>query len=351
MYRIDRFRDKGLSGCALFDDSKNIYYLTGYTGEGSLLVTSDQAVIITDFRYVEQCERQAPECTLEQTTRDRNKNAILKEYLDRASAKELFVETDVLTVDQYDALKEGLPGVELRKMPSTVQQMRMVKDETEIACLKDAARISCEAFEALLKQLKPGMTEKHACALLEHEMRVRGSEGIAFDTIVASGVNGSLPHAIPSDKPLREGELITFDFGARSGGYCADITRTIAMGPISQELKDIYDAVYTAHMNALNRVKAGVNAKDLDQLARDYLEKLYPGAFGHSLGHGVGLYIHESPSVSFRSDTVLEPGHVITIEPGVYIKGLGGCRIEDTVIVTKDGFEDPFTVSKQLIVV
>ncbi|MBR5257858.1 MAG: aminopeptidase P family protein, partial [Clostridia bacterium] len=262
MYRIDRFRDKGLSGCALFDDSKNIYYLTGYTGEGSLLVTSDQAVIITDFRYVEQCERQAPECTLEQTTRDRNKNAILKEYLDRASAKELFVETDVLTVDQYDALKEGLPGVELRKMPSTVQQMRMVKDETEIACLKDAARISCEAFEALLKQLKPGMTEKHACALLEHEMRVRGSEGIAFDTIVASGVNGSLPHAIPSDKPLREGELITFDFGARSGGYCADITRTIAMGPISQELKDIYDAVYTAHMNALNRVKAGVNAKD-----------------------------------------------------------------------------------------
>ncbi|MBR6008110.1 MAG: aminopeptidase P family protein [Clostridia bacterium] len=351
MYRIDRFRDKGLSCCALFDDSKNIYYLTGYTGEGSLLVTSDQAVIITDFRYVEQCERQAPECTLEQTTRDRNKNAILKEYLDRASAKELFVETDVLTVDQYDALKEGLPGVELRKMPSTVQQMRMVKDETEIACLKDAARISCEAFEALLKQLKPGMTEKHACALLEHEMRVRGSEGIAFDTIVASGVNGSLPHAIPSDKPLREGELITFDFGARSGGYCADITRTIAMGPISQELKDIYDAVYTAHMNTLNKVKAGVNAKDLDQLARDYLEKLYPGAFGHSLGHGVGLYIHESPSVSFRSDTVLEPGHVITIEPGVYIKGLGGCRIEDTVIVTKDGFEDPFTVSKQLIVV
>ena len=350
MYRIDRFRDKGLSCCALFDDSKNIYYLTGYTGEGSLLVTSDQAVIITDFRYVEQCERQAPECTLEQTTRDRNKIAILKEYLDRASARELFVETDVLTVDQYDALKEGLPGVELRKMPSTVQQMRMVKDETEIACLKDAARISCEAFKALLKQLKPGMTEKHACALLEHEMRLRGSEGIAFDTIVASGVNGSLPHAIPSDKPLREGELITFDFGARSGGYCADITRTLAMGPISQELKDIYDAVYTAHMNALNKVKAGVNAKDLDQLARDYLEKLYPGAFGHSLGHGVGLYIHESPSVSFRSDTVLEPGHVITIEPGVYIKGLGGCRIEDTVIVTKDGFEDPFTVSKQLIV-
>ena len=182
-------------------------------------------------------------------------------------------------------------------------------------------------------------------------MRIRGSEGLAFDTIVASGVNGSLPHAVPSDKLLREGELITFDFGAKAGGYCADITRTVAMGAISNELHQIYDAVYSAHMLALNEVKPGVNARNLDALARDYLEKLYPGAFGHSLGHGVGLYIHETPNVSFRSDAVLEPGHVITIEPGVYIKGLGGCRIEDTVIVTESGFEDPFTVSKQLIVV
>ena len=351
MYRIEKLRAKGISGCSLFDDSKNIYYLTGYTGEGSLLVTENEAVIITDFRYVEQCERQAPECKLEETTRDRTRLAILKEYLDRIGAKVLAVETNVLTVDQYNALKEALPGVELTKVEPIVQQMRMVKDETEIRCLKEAARISCEAFEALLKQLKPGKTEKYACALLEHEMRLKGSEGLAFDTIVASGVNGSLPHAVPSDKPLCEGELITFDFGAKSGGYCADITRTIAMGRISKELNDIYEAVYTAHMNALKEVRPGVNAKDLDRIARDYLEKLYPGAFGHSLGHGVGLYIHETPNVSYRSEAVLQPGHVITIEPGVYIKGLGGCRIEDTVFVTENGYEDPFTVSKQLIVV
>ena len=351
MYRIGKLRSKGFSGCSLFDDSKNIYYLTGFNGEGTLLVTDKEAVIITDFRYVEQCERQAPECRLEETTRERNKISILKEYLDKAGAKEIAVETNVLTVDQYDALKEGLSGIEITKMAPTVQQMRMVKDGTELEYLRESARLSCEAFEALLKQLKPGMTEKYACALLEHEMRIRGSESLAFDTIVASGVNGSLPHAVPGDKTLNTGELITFDFGAKVGGYCADITRTIAMGRISEELNDIYNAVYTAHMNALNEVRPGVHAKELDKLARDYLDKLYPGAFGHSLGHGVGLYIHETPGVSFRSDAVLEPGHVITIEPGVYIKGLGGCRIEDTVFVTETGYEDPFTVSKQLIVV
>lgn len=350
MFRVDSLR-KLQSGCMLFVDGKNVYYLTGFTGEGCLLVTPASAVIITDFRYVEQCERQAPECVLEQTTREKGRSAIIKKYLDDAGAKELYVETGILTVDAFRALSKDLEGITLNDMPPVLRDMRMVKSDEEIKAICKAAIISCDAFEALLKQIKPGMTEKYACAILEHEMRLRGSEGPAFDTIVASGVNGSLPHAVPSDKKIESGELVTFDFGASSMGYCSDMTRTVAVGRISYELNKIYDAVYTAHMMALEQVRPGVITKDLDTIAREYLEKRYPGAFGHSLGHGVGLNIHESPAVSTRGDTVLQKGHVITIEPGVYLKGLGGCRIEDTVIVTDTGFIDPYTVSKQLIVV
>ena len=350
MYRIDEFR-KRLSGCAMFDSRKNMYYLTGYTGEGCLLVTPNKAVIITDFRYVEQCERQAPECTLERTGGGVSREDIVKRYLAEENAKELYVETGVLTVGTFRHIERQLEGVKLLDMPGVIGEMRVIKSQDEIDNICKAAKISCEAFEALLKVIKPGMTEKYVCAVLEHEMRLRGSEGPAFDTIVASGVNGSLPHAVPSDKVIESGEMVTFDFGATCNGYCSDMTRTIAVGKLSKELSDIYDAVYTAHMMAIKEVRPGFITRDLDKIARDYLEKLYPGAFGHSLGHGVGLNIHEGPGVNMREETPLVKGHVITIEPGVYLKGIGGCRIEDTVIVTEDGYTDPYTVSKQLIVV
>ena len=350
MYRVDKFRQH-FESAALIDDSKNIYYLTGYTGEGCLLITPKHSVIITDFRYVEQCERQAPECELEQTVTGRSREDILKQHLADEGFVELYVETGVLTVNTFRKLDSALEGVKLCDLPGVIGDMRIVKEPSELAVISKAVAISCEAFERMLPQLKPGMTEKQARAVLEHELSLCGSEGLAFDTIVASGVNGSLPHAIPSNKPLQEGELITFDFGASYQGYCSDCTRTIAMGKISKELEDIYSAVYTAHIDALSQVRPGMVCKDIDAIARTYLDKLYPGAFGHGLGHGVGLNIHETPTVNSRGETVLEPGHVITIEPGVYIKGLGGCRIEDTVYVTEGGYDDFYTVSKQLIVV
>ena len=350
MYRIDEFR-KRFDGCAMFDNRKNIYYLTGYTGEGCLLVTPEDAVIITDSRYTEQCERQAPECLLEMTKRGESREYFVKKYLAKGGYTSLHVETGVLTVSTYRHIEKELEGITLLDMPGTVGEMRIIKSEEEIKYLCRAAVISCEAFEALLKVIKPGMTEKYVCAVLEHEMRLRGSEGIAFDTIVASGINGSMPHAVPSDKVIENGEMVTFDFGAQVMGYKADMTRTIAVGRLNDELTAIYNAVYTAHMRALEAVKVGAVTKDIDAIARDYLDKLYPGAFGHSLGHGVGLDVHEAPGVNTREDTVLKKGHVITIEPGVYLKGVGGCRIEDTVILTDTGFIDPFTVSKQLIVV
>ena len=350
MNRIEALRSRGIS-CALYDDPINIRYLTGYTGEGSLLVLPDRAVIITDFRYVEQAQRQSPFCDLERVGADRGANAIIAEALESAGIHDLPIEENIVTVSRLRAMEKALPGVHLTALPETVLEMRTVKDEGELDCIRKALAISCQAFDDLLGVIHAGMTEKRACAELNHFMNLRGSEGNAFDTIVASGVNGSLPHAVPSDKVIEKGVLVTFDFGAKFGGYCADMTRTIAVGEISSELHAIYDAVLEAQLTSEAAVKPGAVCRDIDKIARDQLEAKYPGAFGHSLGHGVGLFIHELPRLSFRSETILQKGHVVTVEPGVYVPGVGGCRIEDTVIVTEDGFENPVTTPKQLIVV
>ena len=350
MNRIEALRSRGIS-CALYDDPINIRYLTGYTGEGSLLILPDRAVIITDFRYVEQAQSQSPFCDLERVGADRGTNAILAEALAKAGLHELAIEENIVTVSRLHAMEKALPGIHLTALPETVLEMRTVKDEGELDCIRKALAISCQAFDDLLGVIHAGMTEKRACAELNHFMNLRGSEGNAFDTIVASGVNGSLPHAVPSDKVIEKGDLVTFDFGAKFGGYCADMTRTIAIGEISSELHAIYDAVLEAQLTSEAAVKPGAVCRDIDKIARDQLDAKYPGAFGHSLGHGVGLFIHELPRLSFRSETILQKGHVVTVEPGVYVPGVGGCRIEDTVIVTEDGFENPVTTPKQLIVV
>ena len=350
MNRIEALRSRGIS-CALYDDPINIRYLTGYTGEGSLLVLPDRAEIITDFRYVEQAQRQSPFCDLERVGADRGANAIIAEALESAGIHDLPIEENIVTVSRLRAMEKALPGVHLTALPETVLEMRTVKDEGELDCIRKALAISCQAFDDLLGVIHAGMTEKRACAELNHFMNLRGSEGNAFDTIVASGVNGSLPHAVPSDKVIEKGDLVTFDFGAKFGGYCADMTRTIAVGEISSELHAIYDAVLEAQLTSEAAVKPGAVCRDIDKIARDQLEAKYPGAFGHSLGHGVGLFIHELPRLSFRSETILQKGHVVTVEPGVYVPGVGGCRIEDTVIFTEDGFENPVTTPKQLIVV
>lgn len=350
MNRLNDFR-KLVSGCSLFDSRVNMQYLTGYTGEGSLLVLPEKAVIITDSRYTEQAERQSPFCEIAQTSIEMKREDYVKRYLAEAGASEVNVEVNILTVAAFRRLESALEGIRLNDMPAAVSDLRAIKTPEELAMIRKGAEISCAAFMDLLDVLHAGMTEKQARMELDYLMLKHGSEGNAFNTIVASGVNGSLPHAVPSDKVIENGDLITFDFGARWGGYCSDCTRTVAIGEVSDELKAIYDAVYNAHMSALAEVKAGVTGAYLDGIARQYLDSLYPGAFGHSLGHGVGIEVHEMPGVSKRGNTPLVPGHVITIEPGVYIPGVGGVRIEDTVFVTENGYDDPYTIPKQLITV
>ncbi len=337
------------ASAAVIHRPENIRYLTGYTGEGALFVSEDVQAILTDFRYVEQAGREAPECACLRTGREAPEKALVQQLVSENHVDVLAMETDFISHERYLAFESVLPDIRLQALGSLCEDMRMVKDAGEIASIREAARIACKAFDRILKKLKPGMTEKQVQILLDYEMLALGSECNAFDTISAAGVNGSLPHATPSDHVIQPGELLTLDFGATINGYKSDMTRTIGFGRIPAELKAIYYAVLRAQEAALSVIRPGAVCGDVDKVAREPLDRRYPGTFGHSTGHGVGLFIHEQPRVGPGSATVLVPGHVVTVEPGVYIQGLGGCRIEDMAILTEDGFIDPITSPKQLI--
>jgi len=328
----------------------NMRYITGgYRGEGCVFVAKGAAVIITDFRYVEQAAKEAPAWRVEQTGDGRTMWAICSELMNELGLKTCAVESDFIVHDAYVAMAEKLEGIELVSLKGMVEKVREIKDEHEIECITKAAAIACKAFNNMLDWVKPGMTEKQVQVRLDYEMLCLGSERNAFSTIAAAGVNGSLPHAIPSDHVIQNGELLTLDFGAVYGGYLSDMTRTIGFGKIEGELRNIYQYVLDAQLMCLDAIGPGKVCRDIDAIARDYLDSKYPGRFGHSLGHGVGLFIHEGPRLSKVSDTVLEPGHVVTVEPGLYIPGLGGVRIEDMAIITADGFINPIDAPKQLI--
>ncbi|MBE5808211.1 MAG: aminopeptidase P family protein [Clostridiales bacterium] len=347
--RANKFLEAFNGEAALIHRPENVRWLTGYTGEGCVYISRTRQAIITDFRYIEAAGREAPECAIERTTSERKEPAVVGELLSADHVTALSIETDYLTWDQVKALEAALPVVRLDPLKELPQTLRMIKDDHEIDCIQRACEISSKAFANILERLKPGMTERQVQIMLDYEMLSLGSGGNAFDTIAAAGVNGSLPHAVPSDYVIQIGDLLTLDFGATVEGYCADMTRTVGFGHIGSELRAVYDCVLKAQTMALAAVCPGAVCADIDRIARDHIEARYPGAFGHSLGHGVGLFIHEQPRLARTDTTVLQPGHVVTVEPGVYIPGLGGCRIEDTTIVTERGMIDPVTAPKELI--
>ena len=346
---LNAFLERLEADAALIHRPENIRYLSGYAGEGCLYVSRQRRVIVTDFRYIEAAGRQSPGWAIERTTAERKEKDVAYALASEDGARTVCVETDYLTHDDFLSLQKALEGVELQPLNGIPEKLRQIKDAEEIACIREASRIASQAFINILPRLHAGMTEIEAKIELEFEMLRLGSEGTAFDTIAAAGVNGSLPHAVPSDHVIQAGELLTLDFGATWHGYLSDITRTVAFGRVSSELKAVYDTVHDAQQLALDFIGPGKRCCDVDRVAREYIDARYPGAFGHSLGHGVGLYIHEQPRVSFNDATVLEPGHVVTVEPGVYIPGLGGCRIEDTVIMTEDGVINAMHAPKHLI--
>ena len=350
--RLQRFlaamAARGLTA-ALIHKPQNMRYLTGFTGEGCLFLSAQRQAVLTDFRYVEQLSRQAPSLECVRTRMGKSVPELVAELAAASGAERLAVETDFLCYDDWAALQGALGDIALAPLSGLAEEMRLVKDEGEIECIRRAADIACRAFKAILEVIRPGMTEREVAIALNYKMLDLGSEGEAFDTIACAGLNGSLPHAVPGEHRLQNGELLTLDFGATVGGYRSDMTRTVGIGKVDGALKDIYQTVLEAHEMALDAIRPGAVCKDVDKVARDFIEARYPGSFGHALGHGVGLDIHEQPRLGRGDGTVLRPGHVVTVEPGIYISGLGGCRIEDMAVLTSDGSIDPIDAPKQLI--
>ncbi|MBQ7182653.1 MAG: aminopeptidase P family protein [Clostridia bacterium] len=353
MSRISAFcRAAGLSSGrgAYITKPSNMFYLTGYTGEGAVAFANGKAAIITDFRYTEQAENQCPEAQVLMTKKGTRHEDLAFEFFRANGADTVKFEDDEVTVSAYRALEKHLPGIALEPLDGVPETMRRVKDLGEVALIREACRISCDALHAILPEIHAGMTEKEVQLLLDYRMLALGADGLAFSTISAAGEHGSLPHAVPGDRVIREGEMLTLDFGARKAGYDADMTRTIAFGEPSKDMLRIYETVLRAQEECEKMLRPGASCLEVDAHARKIIDDAgYIGRFGHGLGHGVGIDIHEEPRLSYTSEAILEPGNIVTVEPGIYVPGLGGVRIENTCVITEDGYEPLVVFEKNLI--
>ncbi len=261
----------------------------------------------------------------------------------------LAFEKNDLTYSEFEKYESELSCSFIPKEGYT-EKIRLLKTAEEITILQEAATIADEAFSYILTKIRPGVREIEIANELEFFMRSKGADSSSFDIIVASGYRSALPHGVASEKEIQNGELVTLDFGALYKGYCSDITRTVAVGKINDELKEIYQTVLDAQLKGVTDIKAGITAKEADALTRDHIKsKGYGDYFGHSTGHGLGLEVHEMPGLSYRSETILEPGMVVTVEPGIYVPGVGGCRIEDDIVITENGCNILTKSSKELI--
>ncbi len=329
----------------------NVRYLTGYTGSnGMLLLLRDDAIFFTDPRYRIQAAREVS-CKVVV-----GKGPLLARVvgiLNRAKIRRLGFERNRIGFEQYDFLKKELPmSASLEPIAHAVEIMRMVKSESEIALIRQSVKTNSQAFEMVAGKVKPGMREFQLAAEIDYCMRRLGAAAQAFDTIVASGLRSALPHSRPTDAPLEANGVVLIDMGAMQGGYASDMTRMLHLGNPSATLKRTYRAVLDAQLAAIETVRPGIPAWRVDRAARDVLKRAgLDKTFVHSTGHGLGLEIHEPPRVGRKDKTRLEKGMVITIEPGAYVEGLGGIRIEDTIVVTETGCEVLTPTSKDLRVV
>ena len=321
---------------------ENRRYLSGFTGSaGYLGICKDHAVLVTDSRYTEQATSQAPDFKVIQV---RGGWDWLMDWLKETGVSRLGFESQNMTVATYnsllDALKqhESLSHVSLVAASGIAEEQRTLKDSSELSSLQKAIDASDAAMEAVCPEIREGMTEREVAWRMEMAMRDFGADGISFDTIVAAGPNGAMAHHMPSDRPIGSGEPIVIDMGAKVGGYCSDITRTVLLGEPDDTFRKIYDTVLGAQLTAIHTVKAGMTGEECDGLARTVISEAgYGDNFGHSLGHGVGLAVHENPRVAPRSTDLLEPDTVFTVEPGIYVSGWGGVRIEDIVVLGNQG--------------
>ena len=332
----------------------NIRYLCGYTGSnGMMIVTRREAVFYTDFRYQEQVKDEVRGCEKRVLERDLYASFPVEELKRMTRGRRgarIGIEESNLTVARLRVLRRQLSGFKLVPVRDLVLELRRRKDKGELGLMRRAQEITEEGFQRVLKLVKPGVSERELALEVEFFFRQFGE--VAFPVIVASGENGAKPHARAGERRLRRGDGITFDIGCRYQGYCADMTRTVFLGKPDAELVRVYQAVLQAQEEALEVVSPGVPCKLVDLVARGHLDRQGLGRyFGHSVGHGVGLEVHEQPSLSRMSRQMLEPGDVVTVEPGVYLPGKGGVRIEDMVLVTRNGSCNLTRASKELIII
>ncbi len=345
---LQKFLSKNNLDAVIVKKLENVYYFSGFTGTtGMLLITKKGEYLLTDFRYIEQANGEAANYKVINCVK--NVYTAIIEILEQDQSLNVGFEGEYFTYNDYFKLNKLKKNLKYKNI--NLDELRSIKDEEEIAHLRKAVNIADRAFEHILSYIKPGRSEIEVAVELEIFMRRLGSQKNAFSTIVASGIRGALPHGVATEKIINEGELVTLDFGAVYKGYHSDITRTICVGPVEEKQQQLYDFVLQAQLLGVKTLKPGVSGQFVDEVVRRYIMNGgYGQFFGHGLGHGVGLEIHEFPRLSPASmcDS-LKPMMVVTVEPGVYLPGWGGIRIEDTVMVTTEGCEVLTKSSKHLI--
>ena len=318
----------------------NIYYFTNFTGHDSwAILTPTRTVLLTDGRYTLQAEQESPQARI--VVRKGAMLPVFEKVLTQSRLRRLGFLAEDVTVDLHNRMAKACRKTKFLPLAAgPVHKLRQIKSPTEIDRICRAIAVAEAAFTELLRHVKPGRTENEVAAELEYRMRRHGAEKAGFETIVAGGANGAKPHARTTDTPLKAKQLVTFDFGALAGGYGSDLTRTVALGTMPRDLKDVYRICLEAQMAAVEAVGPGVRCRDVDAVARRIITRAgYGKYFNHGTGHGLGLEVHEAPALNRITEQTLEPGMVVTIEPGIYLPGLGGVRIEDDVLVTAAGHQ------------
>lgn len=329
---------------------ENLRYLTGFTGSsGAAVITASKALFVTDFRYVDQVKLECPGWEI--VRQGPVMADTLAEVVRGLGEERVGFEREHATFAAYEDLSTRLRGFEMVPVGPIVERAREIKEESEIDLIRQAAALTDKTLSDVLPLLKPGVAERDIALEIEYRMRKLGADAPAFPSIVASGVRGAMPHGRASDKRLAAGEFVTIDMGAMVKGYASDLTRTFAISSVTEEQRKVYDLVLEAQEKSLAAVRPGRTGKEVDAVARDIIAAAGHGEhFGHGLGHSLGLAVHEAPRLAPLSDRVLEPGHVVTVEPGVYVTGWGGVRIEDLVVVRPDGPEVLSKFPKKLVI-
>lgn len=351
MSKIQLFRNKmkeaSVDAVVIFNEL-NQHYLSDFAfTDGFLLITKEEAYLATDFRYYEMATKKAsPDFKI---VTPENRWTFISEVLSNNGCRNLGFEGEAVSFSLHKLMSDKLIGIELTDVGEMVETLRLIKTPDEIATMQRAQDITDRAFTHILKMLNYNMTELEVACELEYFMRKAGADSVAFDTIAVSGDASSLPHGTPRPVKLKNG-FLTMDYGAKLDGYCSDMTRTVVIGKADADIKKLYNTVLDAQTAALNYLSAGADCGEADKKARDIIDAEYKGAFGHSLGHGVGLLVHENPRLSARSfGRKLVAGEVVTCEPGIYLFGKYGCRIEDMVAITDGGIYNFTHSTKELI--